>query len=108
MVLGFFTQKTHAGTPGNKAQCASGCDDSHIGLERTKFCSNGDVKTWLPPDSGKYLSIGVEMAAGFLAGMFLGYQADKKFSHFPLWTIVGTVGGISAGFYNLYVKLRKP
>jgi F0F1-type ATP synthase assembly protein I len=65
------------------------------------------MKNILPPESGKYLGVGVQLAAGFLLGMLLGYWADKHWQKFPLWTLAGAGVGTVAGFYNLYAQLTK-
>ena len=65
------------------------------------------MKGVIPPGTGKYLSLGVELAAGFLGGMFLGYQVDKWIGYFPVCTVVGTIGGMGLGFYNMYVRLTR-
>jgi F0F1-type ATP synthase assembly protein I len=63
------------------------------------------LSKWLPPQAGKYMSVGVELAAAFILGLVLGYQADRWTGSFPLWTTVGMAAGIALGFYNLYMKL---
>ncbi|MBI4064078.1 MAG: AtpZ/AtpI family protein [Elusimicrobia bacterium] len=61
----------------------------------------------LPPGSGKYLSIGVDLAVAFLGGMLIGYQLDIWLLRFPLWTAIGASSGIALGFYNIYIRLKK-
>lgn len=66
------------------------------------------MKNILPPESGKYLGVGVQLAAAFFLGIFFGYQADRRWGGGGLvFTAIGAALGIAAGFYNLYVQLTK-
>ncbi len=46
-------------------------------------------------------SVGLMFPASIIVGLALGYLLDKLFKTFPYLTIIFTVLGIFAGFYNI-------
>lgn len=48
---------------------------------------------------------GIEFAASILAGLFVGWWADRRIGTGPWLVILGTFVGAAAGFYNLYRAL---
>ena len=50
---------------------------------------------------GPYLGLGVQLAATVLIMVFLGKWLDDKYQKSPLFVLLGTFIGISAGLYNL-------
>jgi F0F1-type ATP synthase assembly protein I len=47
-------------------------------------------------------SAGLEFTASILAGLFVGWWADRRIGTGPWLLILGTFVGAAAGFYNLY------
>jgi F0F1-type ATP synthase assembly protein I len=46
-------------------------------------------------------SVGLMFPASIIVGLALGYLLDKIFKTFPYLTIIFTILGIFAGFYNI-------
>ena len=54
-----------------------------------------------------YLTLGIQFVAIILLCVFAGHWVDGKFDASPVWTLVGGLIGIAAGFYHfLKVVLR--
>ena len=51
------------------------------------------------------VTAGFEFAASIVAGLFLGWWADRRIGTQPWLLILGTFVGAAAGFYNLYRAL---
>ena len=65
------------------------------------------MKNRLPEDSLQFLGIGLQLSGTALAGIFLGYFADKKLGTLPWCTLAGSALGLFLGFYNLLRQLNK-
>ena len=68
----------------------------------------------LGPDSRKQLkafarvgAVGIELALSTVAGLLGGHWLDAKFSTEPVWTVIGLIAGVIAGFRSLYLTVRK-
>ena len=55
--------------------------------------------TWV-----KFIVVGIELASCILAGIFIGSEADEYFDKQPLFTIIGVIVGLIAGF-TLMLKI---
>jgi hypothetical protein len=55
-----------------------------------------------PPLRMTAASAGLEFTASILAGLFVGWWADRRIGTEPWLLILGTFVGAAAGFYNLY------
>jgi ATP synthase protein I len=67
----------------------------------------------LGPDSRKQLrafarvgAVGIELALSTVAGLLGGHWLDAKFSTEPVWTVIGVILGVIAGFRSLYLTAR--
>ena len=56
---------------------------------------------------GPYLTLGIQLIATILLGVFAGHWADGKFDTAPLWTLIGGLIGIAAGFYHFFKAVLK-
>ena len=68
----------------------------------------------LGPDSRKQLkafarvgAVGIELALTTVAGLLGGHWLDAKFSTEPVFTVIGLLVGVIAGFRSLYQTVRK-
>lgn len=68
----------------------------------------------LGPDSGKQLrtfarmgAVGIELALSIIIGVFAGRWLDRKVDTEPLFTIVGLILGVAAGFKSLYQTAKR-
>lgn len=52
-------------------------------------------------------SVGLQIVVSVVLGAFLGIWLDKKFKTTPLFTLLLTLLGLIAGFWNAYVLLVK-
>jgi len=57
-------------------------------------------------DFGRYGAVGLEMAALVFVGVKIGEWADTRFGTEKIFTLVGVLLGIAAGFYSL-IKLTR-
>ncbi len=57
-------------------------------------------------DFGRYGAVGLEMAALVFVGVKIGEWADAYFGTEKIFTLVGVLLGIAAGFYSL-IKLTR-
>lgn len=57
-------------------------------------------------DFGRYGAVGLEMAALVFVGVKIGEWADARFGTDKIFTLVGVLLGIAAGFYSL-IKLTR-
>lgn len=55
-----------------------------------------------PPLRMTAATAGLEFTASILAGLFVGWWADRRIGTEPWLLILGTFVGAAAGFYNLY------
>ena len=51
-------------------------------------------------------TIGTHFLAATLIGYWIGGRIDRWFETDPLWTVLLALGGIAAGFVNLFRELR--
>ncbi len=56
---------------------------------------------------GPYLTLGIQFIATILLCVFAGHWADGKFDTSPLWTLIGGLIGIAAGFYHFFKAVLK-
>ena len=56
---------------------------------------------------GPYLTLGIQFIATILLCVFAGHWADGKFDTSPLWTLIGGLIGIAAGFYHFFKVVLK-
>ncbi|NNG17494.1 MAG: AtpZ/AtpI family protein [Gemmatimonadales bacterium] len=54
----------------------------------------------------KYVSLGMTFAGGTILFMAAGFWIDRWLGLMPLFTIVGTLGGATLSFLNVYRKLQ--
>lgn len=54
----------------------------------------------------KYVSHGMTFAGGIILFMAAGFWIDRWLGLLPLFTIVGTLGGATLSFLNVYRKLQ--
>ena len=57
-------------------------------------------------DFGRYGAVGLEMAALIFVGVKIGEWADERFGTEKIFTLLGVLLGIAAGFYSL-IKLTR-
>jgi len=57
-------------------------------------------------DFGRYGAVGLEMAALIIVGVKIGEWADAQLGTDKIFTLVGVLFGITAGFYSL-IKLTR-
>ncbi|MBO6936889.1 MAG: AtpZ/AtpI family protein [Deltaproteobacteria bacterium] len=57
-------------------------------------------------DFGRYGAVGLEMAALVFVGVKIGEWADARFGTDKIFTLVGVLFGIAAGFWSL-IKLTR-
>ena len=56
---------------------------------------------------GPYLTLGIQLIATILLCVFAGHWADRKYDTSPLWTLIGGLIGIAAGFYHFFKAILK-
>ncbi len=56
---------------------------------------------------GPYLTLGIQFIVTILLCVFAGHWADGKFDTSPLWTLIGSLVGIAAGFYHFFKVVLK-
>ena len=56
---------------------------------------------------GPYLTLGIQLIVTILACVFAGHWVDGKFDTAPLWTLIGGLIGIAAGFYHFFKAVLK-
>ena len=56
---------------------------------------------------GPYLTLSIQLIATILLCVFAGHWADGKFDTSPLWTLIGGLLGIAAGFYHFFKAVLK-
>ena len=61
------------------------------------------MKTWVPPETARYIGAGLQLAFNVLLGVGLGLFADKKLGTLPLGMLLGGLFGFMIG---LYIFLR--
>ena len=54
-----------------------------------------------------YLSVGLEWAITILLCLFIGNYVDRKWDTSPWGVVLGSLIGIVAGFYNLWMVLKR-
>lgn len=54
----------------------------------------------------KYVSLGMTFAGGTILFMAAGFWVDRWLGLMPLFTIIGTLGGATLSFLNVYRKLK--
>jgi F0F1-type ATP synthase assembly protein I len=57
--------------------------------------------------SARFLAIGFELSGAIVGGMLFGYWLDQKAGTEPLFTILGTVGGMAGGLQVLLWALKR-
>ncbi len=67
----------------------------------------GDKIPTIPPETFRYLTVGIEFIAVFLFFLGLGYAADLHWSLTPIFTVVGMVIGFAAAMYRLLRVARE-
>ncbi len=72
-----------------------------ISLETRKYLKEIGTDLWYY--SGLSFSIAISIILGLAAGYFL----DQSLGTSPMWTLIGLVLGIGAGFWNIYIAMRK-
>ncbi len=63
-----------------------------------------------PANWGRFLGLGIEMAAGVGVGLAVGYWLDGRYGWDPYGKIVGAAVGLAAGMYLLIkdaIKLNR-
>ncbi len=55
---------------------------------------------------GRYGTVGLELAASVLFGLWLGHWADKKFGTHGIFTLVGLAYGFAAGARFVWRALK--
>ncbi len=71
---------------------------------------NGNPDTEIPDQKKKlaaYSTLGLMFPASIAVGLFLGYFLDDIFGTAPTLTIILTLYGIAAGFYNFFKVINK-
>lgn len=71
----------------------------------TKLINSKEEKI-IKHDSYSFLSIGVEIVAGVLAGLIFGLLLDKLFASKPLFFIIGLVFGNIASGRTIWRKIK--
>ncbi len=56
---------------------------------------------------GPYLTLGIQLIVTILLCVVAGHWADGKFDTSPLWTLIGGLIGIAAGFYHFFKAVLK-
>ena len=56
---------------------------------------------------GPYLTLGIQLIVTILLCVSAGHWADGKFDTSPLWTLIGGLIGIAAGFYHFFKAVLK-
>jgi len=54
----------------------------------------------------KYVSLGMTFAGGTILFMAAGFWLDRWLGLMPLFTVVGTLGGATLSFLNVYRRLK--
>ena len=54
----------------------------------------GEDQNW-----GRYAGIGLEICAGVLLGVLVGYWLDSRYGWTPIGTLIGSLLGIAGGMY---------
>ncbi len=54
---------------------------------------------------GEYLPLGCGFALAILVFAYLGWWLDQKLNSTPVFTLLGTFVGATAGFYSLYRRV---
>lgn len=54
-----------------------------------------------------YSSLSFSMAISIVIGTGLGFLTDQHFGTSPIWTLIGLVLGVCAGFRNIYLAMKK-
>ncbi|NLF29503.1 MAG: AtpZ/AtpI family protein [Planctomycetes bacterium] len=70
----------------------------------------GDKIPTIPPETFRYLTVGIEFIAVFLFFLALGYWVDQRWpltARFPVSTVVGMVVGFAAAMYRLMRVARE-
>ena len=61
-----------------------------------------------PRSPYSYLGLGFEIAVPVVLCMFVGYRLDRWLGTDPWLTVVGSVLGISIGFYAFFKSVQPP
>ena len=56
-------------------------------------------------DTGPYLGLGIQLAAGILIFFFIGKWADGKFDTFPWLMLTGVMIGVVGGLIKFYLTV---
>jgi ATP synthase protein I len=54
-----------------------------------------------------YSSLSFSMAIAIVIGTGLGVFTDNHFGTSPVWTLIGLVLGVCAGFRNIYIAMKR-
>jgi F0F1-type ATP synthase assembly protein I len=54
----------------------------------------------------QHITVGLQLAVTILIFVYGGYWLDGKFDKRPLFLAIGTVLGMTVGFYNLLKELK--
>ena len=66
-----------------------------------KSSSSGDAYRTVGP----YLTLGIQLVVTILLCVYAGHWADGKFDTEPIFTLVGGLFGIAAGFYHFFKEV---
>lgn len=58
-------------------------------------------------DLAYYSSLGFQIALSIFIGLGIGVYADRRFQTTPVFTLIGLVLGILAGFRNIGLAIKK-
>ncbi|MDP6038420.1 MAG: AtpZ/AtpI family protein [Candidatus Latescibacteria bacterium] len=56
---------------------------------------------------GPYLTLGIQLVITILLCLFAGRWVDGKFDSSPVFTLVGGLFGIAAGFYHFFKEVLR-
>ncbi len=54
----------------------------------------------------QHITVGLQLAVTILIFVYGGHWLDEKFDKRPLFLVIGTVVGMTVGFYNLIKELK--
>ena len=57
-------------------------------------------------DASPFIGIGTTMAASLALGVWGGYKLDARFGTEPWLLLTGSVLGVAAGLYHLYITVK--
>ena len=58
-------------------------------------------------NSGRYLALGLQIAASIVGGLLVGYYVDDYLGTAPLFTLLLTIGGLVGALRLLLWSLKK-